>query len=147
MQEPLNLAWIELLFEHYDYRVEGEKLFPVNPPDPARLMHLQNDMEVAFFEQERGRKTAKIIIKDHGIANYNLPLVYVERRKKQYELSEFKTEELLNMPIYVETKERMSHGAIVTLLYFYILYPLRTQRQKKRDSIAMFLNVLCQKAS
>ena len=139
------MEWVDLLFDTYNYEKEGKRLFPINPPDPMRCKSFQRLLEDIYFQVWKNEKGRKIVIRDHGIADYNLPMVTVmEADGTETALDGLTRHELLSLPIVLETDKRMTNGQMITLLAFYTLYPLRAARQKKRDSIAMILNVFCQ---
>ena len=144
--QTVEVNWYDLLYEKYDFVKECKEIFPINPPKPCRCENMQDHLINISPEAWGGEKYGVIEITDNGIANYNLPLVavvgpYGEKR----DIKDYSYHNILNMPIYVSTKKPLTGGQIMTLICFYLTYPLRVERQKKRDAISMFLNVVCQK--
>lgn len=146
------LKWEDLLLQVYDYEKAGEKLFPLNPPQQERCKKCQMRIEDVFittfmrnlFET---KKDSVILVQDHGLKKDALPLVTVLRADGSegdyFELSYW---EMLEMEIQLKLSREISKEELVCLLFFYKTYPLRVKRQKKRDSIAMFANLMAQRA-
>ena len=147
MLDHCTVEWIELLFSFHNFEEECKKIFPANPPDPGCLLKYQHLLEEVFFQLNKRSQTANIVVRDQGPEKESLPLVVVRMKNgKERSMSEFSAHELLSMPIELMTEKGMTESELMTLLCFYKVYPLRVERQKKRDSVALLLNVLCQQA-
>lgn len=148
--EYTSVRWDDLLIDTILYDSEFSRLDRENPPFYVRGVRKQHFLARKYesiVEDSCGKVKGegdRIIIAPHGPENA-LPLVYVrDRRGKEHELREFSEDQLLRMDIRIFDPRIDCNDKTLAVLIYYLEYNIRLSRIKKRDGVAVFLNLLKQ---
>ena len=125
-------------------------LLPYNPPSLAKLQAYSKreiKRRAPFGLSRKTNKNYSIIIEPYRISDQVPPFIYVHGKNGRKTLWDYNIVELLSMPIIVKEKKLYYRRDLICgYLLLYLAYPRRMQRESKRDAIALFANVIAQKA-
>ena len=141
--------WSELLS---DFKVTNDlcrKLLPYNPPSLVKIQKTYREIcdNRDIWEESYTSKKHSIVVEPFRVKQEVPPFVFIQSKYKKTATWDYSLEDILEMPIVVKNNILCKDKTLLCgILILYMAYPIRMQRETKRDAAALFSNILAQRA-